>query len=97
MPTKIGDQRHVNCLDENSRSFSTLQTVLAQHIGPQHHQHANVGEEDDGRRPAGAVDMEIGKREKDGRGEELQRVGRDVEQDVHVPWNPQQESHLERF
>ena len=41
--------------------------------------------------------MEIGKREKDGRGEELQRVGGDVEQDVHVPGNPQQKGHLERF
>ena len=71
--------------------------VLSLHVEPQPSQQDNVGHEDEGVGPPGAVNTEIGEGVEHRRGEELQRVGGDVQQDVGVPRQPQQEGHHQGF
>ena len=73
--------------------FSFLQTVLPLHVEPEPCKQEHVGHEDDGVGPPGAVNTEIGEGVEHRRGEELQRVGGDVQQDVGVPRQPEQEGH----
>ena len=84
----FGDNPKPESLEAPSHGVRALHTVLAQHVDPQHHQHAHIGEQDDGRGPSGAVDMEIRNRIEHRRGEELQRMRGDVEENVEVPRDP---------
>ena len=63
----------------------SVQTVLPLHVEPQPCKQDDVRYEDDGVGPPGAVKPVIGEGVEHRRGEELQRVGGDVQQDVGVP------------
>ena len=78
-----------------SRRLCLLKAVLPLHVEPQDGQRPNVGKPDDGGGPAHAVEHGIGDRVEDRRGEELQRVGGDVEGDVNVPGRPEQEREFQ--
>ena len=74
-----------------------LLTVLPLHVEPQPCKQDDVGHEDDGVGPPGAVKAVVGEGVEHRRGEELQRVRGDVEQDVGVPRQPEQEGHHQGF